>query len=195
MTKAEQKKLFMEFYGVTPELKKWAREKWASGTASLAPESLDYMSQELIIRKRRAEALAEAAKVLEKENGPGKAGRSKDQGNAGVHGDSRQTRAGTERRGGDSGSPPAGGTSTRLTAARRKPAGVAREFPATGASHSSEPIADTPIETFCRKVTGSPSDTGSQAACTEGDARGETESEAEAARRFGQPHYGHGRDE
>src|ERR1700722_2370583 len=68
MTKAEQKKLFMEFYGVTPELKKWAREKWASGTASLSKESLDYMEAELIIRKRKAEAAAEAAKILEQEN-------------------------------------------------------------------------------------------------------------------------------
>ena len=68
MTKAEQKALFMEFYGVTPELKKWAREKWASGTAALAQESLDYMNTELIIRKRKAEAAAETAKLLEKEN-------------------------------------------------------------------------------------------------------------------------------
>ena len=68
MTKAEQKALFMEFYGVTPELKKWAREKWASGTAALTQESLDYMNTELIIRKRKAEAAAETAKLLEKEN-------------------------------------------------------------------------------------------------------------------------------
>ena len=68
MTKAEQKALFMEFYGVTPELKKWAREKWASGTAALTVESLEYMNTELIIRKRKAEAAAETAKLLEKEN-------------------------------------------------------------------------------------------------------------------------------
>lgn len=67
MTRKEQRKLFMEFYGITPELTEWARKKWESGTQSLSQESLSYMKAELVLRERRAEHAREVAALLEQE--------------------------------------------------------------------------------------------------------------------------------
>lgn len=69
MKRAEQRKLFMEFYGVTPELKRWAADKWRSGTMSLSDESLSYMQSELDLRAARAEQQKKIDQELEKENG------------------------------------------------------------------------------------------------------------------------------
>ena len=71
MRRSEQKALFMEFYGVTPEMKDWAQGKWESGTGSLTPESLTYMKDEITDRTRRRLEAERIMAEIEKEKTDG----------------------------------------------------------------------------------------------------------------------------
>lgn len=70
MRRSEQKALFMSFYGVTPELRDWAKLKWESGTQSLTPESLEYMKNEITDREKRKLEAERIAAEIEKEGNP-----------------------------------------------------------------------------------------------------------------------------